>query len=79
MALEGEIASWREFRGSLRGIGSSDFRSIYEERLSYCNQLGSKAFHPRLLVHFRDNLVADVLKFFEICGYPVPMLLFHLC
>ena len=42
MALEGEIASWREFRGSLRSIGSrEDLDSMFDQARTNCMAAGN--------------------------------------
>ena len=42
MALEGEIASWREFRGSLRSIGSREDRDgMFDQARTNCMAAGN--------------------------------------
>jgi len=42
MALEGEIASWREFRGSLRSIGSrDDLDGMFDQARTNCMAAGN--------------------------------------
>ncbi|MGA2199838.1 MAG: hypothetical protein ABSG45_07860, partial [Nitrososphaerales archaeon] len=42
MALEGEIASWREFRGSLRSIGSrEDLDGMFDQARTNCMAAGN--------------------------------------
>jgi hypothetical protein len=42
MVLEGEIASWREFRGSLRSIGSrEDLDGMFDQARTNCMAAGN--------------------------------------
>jgi hypothetical protein len=42
MALEGEIASWRDFRGSLKRIGSrEDLDSMFDQTRTNCMAAGN--------------------------------------
>jgi hypothetical protein len=42
MALEGEIASWKEFRGSLRSIGSrEDLDGMFDQARTNCMAAGN--------------------------------------
>jgi len=42
MALEGELASWREFRGSLRSIGSrEDLDGMFDQARTNCMAAGN--------------------------------------
>ena len=66
MALEGEIASWREFRGSLRSIGSrEDLDSMFDQARTNCMAAGN-AVRP---VVFEEMFMAIAFSHEERLAY----------
>ena len=55
MALEGETASWKEFRGSLRSVGSrEDLDSMFDQARTYCMATGN-AVRPVVLLEDQEK------------------------